>query len=483
MLCGVLAKPGERHFFRLDLAKGQRIVVRAEARGLNSPADLEIAITDAKGKDIRRVGENAQEEIVLDFNVGTPGIHGLTVRDVNREGGPAYAYRVEVRAPQPQVQIVADVEGLTVPRGEYQLVPITVTRNDYAGKITLSLVGAPPGMALTPNEIDAGVNSVVCKLSATADAPIGVHTLQILAHLHPPAPPLVKEGKDKAPPPVKVEPPVVLAPPTLVRTLAMIDRQIINVDLIPYGLREDQRRLPPTLTDRFALQVTPPAPFTLELPEPLVTLGRYQHVEFPVVTTRVKGFAGPITFSARGGQLAAKEEGRTRVYAELPEAKADRPHVTGSIHSKILTNLTKHRVEVTAVGVHQGRRIVLTRTFDLDIRSAFVVTAEPALLKLEPGASAKVRVTADRLKPFDGEVAVQLSSAPGLNLPDKIVIPRGQTGVDLELKIAPDRMPGRVSINLNGTAVVNSFEEEQRGGRFEVEIFKIPAPKTVAPKK
>ena len=31
----------------------------------------------------------------------------------------------------------------------------------------------------------------------------------------------------------------------VVHTQPLIDRQIINVDLIPYGLREDQRRLPP----------------------------------------------------------------------------------------------------------------------------------------------------------------------------------------------------------------------------------------------
>ena len=54
MLCGVLAKPGERHFFRLDLTKGQKVQVRAEARAFNSAADLEIAITDAKGKERKK---------------------------------------------------------------------------------------------------------------------------------------------------------------------------------------------------------------------------------------------------------------------------------------------------------------------------------------------------------------------------------------------------------------------------------------------
>ncbi|MSQ95782.1 MAG: hypothetical protein EXR98_14670 [Gemmataceae bacterium] len=448
VLCGVLQKPDERHFFRVELTKGQRIQVRAEARAFNSPAELEIAITDAKGKEIRRAGENAQEEVTLDFNAGTPGIYGLTVRDVNREGGPAFAYRLDVRTPQPFVQVTADIDALTVPHGDYQPIPLTLARSDYAGKITLSLVGAPPGVTLSPSEIEEGVNSVVCKLTAAQDAPMGIHTLQILAQV------AVANASGSG---------------NLVRTRPLIDKQIINVDLIPHALREDQRRLPPALTDRFALQITPPSFFTFELPQPLAILGRYQHVEFPIALTRTKGFEAPIVYTAKGGQLAAKEEGRTRVYAEFAKDK-------GSIHSKILTNLSKHRVDVTAIGVQGGRQMALTRTFDLDVRSAFTVSAEPAILKLEPGETSKVRLNTERLKSFDGDVTVQLSPVLGLVLPAAVVIPRGQTGVDVEIKVPADRTPGRQSINLNIAAVVNGFEEELRG-RFEIEIVQTPAPK------
>jgi hypothetical protein len=448
MLCGVLRKPGERQFFRLDLAKGQKIQVRAEARALNSPADLEIAITDAMGKELRRAGENQQEEVVLDFNAGNAGIYGLTVRDISHAGGPAFAYRLAVRTSQPEVQGIAEVEGLTVPRGSYQPVPLTVTRTDYSGPVTLSLIGAPPGVTLSPTEIGEKETAVVCKLAATADTPLGLHTLQIVAR------------PSSAPD----------APASLVRTRPLIDKQIINVDLIPYGLREDQRRLPPALTDRFALQITPPAPFTVELPEALVTLPRYQRADFPIVTTRVPGFDTPLTFTAKGGQIAPKEEGRTRVYAEFPSEKA------GSIHSRILTNLTKHRVEVTATGTHQGRSVSLTRTFDLDIKSAFTITAEPALSKTEPGTTVKVRLTAARQKTFAGDVTLVLSPSPGLTFPEKVTIPRGQASVDVEVKIDADRPMGRQSINWDATAQVDGFEEEQRG-RFEIEVVKPMPPK------
>jgi hypothetical protein len=442
MLCGVLHKPDEPHFFRIELTKGQRIQVRAEARAFNSPADLEIWVIDPKGKESRRVGENLQkEEIFLDFTSSAPGIHGLAVRDINRDGGPSFAYRLDVRTPTPQVQIVADVEGLTVPRGDYQTVPLTVTRADYAGKIALTLLGAPPGVTLTPDEIDAGVNAIVYKLSATPDAPLGLHTLQIRAE--------ISSGSS-----------------TLVRTQPLIDRQIVNVDLIPHALREDQRRLPPSLTDRFALQVTPPSFFTFELPEALVTLGRYQHADFPIMATRTQGFAGPLTFKAKGGQIERKEEGRSRVYAEFTQDK-------GTIVSKILTNVAKHRVDVSAVGVNakDGRRVTLMRTFDLDVRAAYVIKADPPLLKIEPGATAKLRLTAERMKTFEGDVTLQLAPVLGLDLPPTLTIPRGQTFIDVPIAIPPDRTPTRYNVTWTASAEVNGFEEDQRG-RFEVEVLK-----------
>jgi hypothetical protein len=452
MLCGVLQKSGERHFFRLELTKGQRIQVRAEARAFNSPADLEIAITDAKGKELRRVGENPQtEEIMLDFSAGAPGVYGLTVRDVNRDGGPAFGYRLDVRTPSPSFSIVAEVEGLTVPRCDWQPVPLTITRDGYAGKIFLALEGGPKGITISPSFIDAGVTAIVCKLSAAAETPLGIQTLRMFAG----------EAFDDGDVTVLRS-----GPHTRVRTRPLIDRQIVNVDLIPHALREDQRRLPPTLTDRFALQVTPASFFTFALPEAALTLGRYQHADFPIATTVAPGVDPKITYSAKGGQLAPKEEGRTRVYAEFAKDK-------GMIHSKILTNLVKHRVEVTAVGVHGGRSVSLTRTFELDIRAAYTVTAEPALLKLEPGGVGTVRLNAERLKTFDGDVTVQFAPVLGIDIPSMVVIPRGQSSVDIAVKVDAGRAPGRQIIQLNTSAEVNGFEEELRG-RFEVEIVKTP---------
>ena len=432
----------------------QTIYATAQGRELNSSIDLDIAVTDGKGNALKQAGQGEDHRARLDFTAPQAGDYLLAVRDQLREGGPACAYRVEVRPAPFAPSLLAEVEGLTVPRGDYQPVPLVVTRNGYVGPITLTLSGAPPGVTLTPSEIPAGATAIVCKLSAGNASPVGLHTLQIWA-----------ETKGTAP------------ARRLVRTQPLIDRQLQNVDLIPYTLREDQRRLPASVGDRLALQVTEASPFTVELGEPAVTLSRYQQAPIPIVTTRKTGFEGPISFTARGGQLADKAEGRTRVYAEFPDATAKTPKVAGGVHSRILTNLGKTRIEVVATATHAGRQITFVRSFDLEIKTAFTIETSKEPVKLTPGTSAKVRVKVDRLETFAGPVVVHLSPNDGLECPEMVTIPKGSEGVEVEVKVLPMTPPGRRGVSLTGTADVDGFEEEARGDRIEVEVPQPEKPK------
>jgi hypothetical protein len=440
-LCGVLRRPGARDTFLLKLEKGQRVFVRGESKSLNSPAELELSLTDRTGREVRR-GNEVREEVTLDYTVGTAGDFGLVVRDQLRDGSDSHAYRLTLRSDPFPPQLTAEVEGLTVPRGSYQPVPILVTRNGADGPLALSLLDAPPGLTLTPSEIPASASAVVCKLEATASAPLGVHTIRIAA-----------EHKGEK---------------VLVRTQPLIDRKLVNVDLIPIALREDQTRLPASLTDRFAVQITPLSPFTFELPESNVTLGRYQKSPVPVTVTR--NFDGPLTFTAVGGQLADKNEGRTRVYAEFAETG-------GVVVSKILTNTAKARIDVTATGTHAGRRVSLTRCFDLDIVTAFKVAAEPAKVSLLPGETVRAKLTVSRLKTFDGPVTLRLNPMTGVTLPETVTVPKGETGVEIDIAVSQGADARKQNLQLHATADVDGFEEELRAQPLEIEIRKVEVPK------
>lgn len=450
-LCGVLREPGRRVAFAVKLDKGQRIFLKAEARALNSPADVEVSVIDRTGRELRRSTESRDGDIALDFTANTPGEYGIVVRDVLRDGGDSHAFCLRVRNDPFPPALTAETEGLTVPQGSYQALPVVVARTGTAGPIKLSLAGAPPGLRLTPDEIPETANAVVCRLEAAPTAPPGVYAVQIEAEC----------GGEK----------------TLVRTRPLIDQKLVNVDLIPIALREDQTRLPPSLTDRLAVQITPPAPFTFELPEPLVTLPRYQTATVPVVTTRVAGFDGPVTFQAVGGQLTDKSEGRTRVYAEFPAATADKPNIAGVVVAKILSNTTKARIDVTATGVHQGRRVSLTRCFDLDLVTAFKVTSDTPKVALLPGEGATVKLVVERQKSFDGPVTLHLNPMPGLEHPETVTVPKGMASAEFAVKARPDAQPRRQNWTLTATADVGEFEEELRASPVEVEVKKVEVPK------
>ncbi len=452
VLCGVLKQPGRRQVFAVQLEKGQRIFVRAEAKTLNSPADLELTIVDRTGREQRR-GQDKPDgtETSLDFTATVPGTYGIVVRDTLRDGSDAHAYRITVRAEPFPPSITAEVEGLTVPQGNYQIVPLAVARNGSVGPIKLSLLGAPSGLKLTPDTISETENTIVCHLEADGTTSVGIHTVQIVGEC----------AGEKF----------------LVHTRPLIDKRYQNVDLIPIALREDQTRVPPALTDRFAVQITPPSPFAFELPEKTVSLPRYQTAPIPVVTTRVAGFDGPISFSATGGQLAGKNEGRTRVYAEFPDLTAKQLGGNGEVVSKILSNISKARIEVTATGTHQGRRVTLTRTFELDLGYAYKLTTDTPKVALLPGESAKVKLTVTRVKTFDGPVTLHLNNMPGLDAPDAVTIPKGQTSVEFEVKAMADAQARKQNWQFTATADVGGFEEEQRASPVEIEIKKVEVPK------
>jgi hypothetical protein len=450
-LCGVLKQPGRKQTFAVQLEKGQRVFLRAEAKPLNSPADLELTVIDRTGREQRRAQEGRDGEITVDFTAPNAGTYGIAVRDTLRDASDSHAYCITVRDKPFPPSITADVEGLTVPRGNYQIVPLAIARNGGAGAIKLSLAGAPSGLKLTPDMFNENVSAVVCTLEADTSAPLGLHTVQIVGEC----------GGETF----------------YVRTRPLIDKRYQNVDLIPIALREDQTRLPPALTDRFAVQVTPPAPFTFELPEKAVTLPRYQTAPVPVVTTRAAGFDGPISFHATGGQLADKNEGRTRVYAEFPELTAKQLNGSGVIVSKILSNIGKPRIELTATGTHQGRRVTLIRTFDLDLTYAYKITTDTPKVSLLPGESAKVKLAVERLKSFDGSVTLHFNNVQGLEAPETVTIPKGQTSVEFAVTARPDAQPRKQNWSLTATGDVSGFEEELRASPVEIEIKKVEVPK------
>ena len=444
---GVLRHPKERQTVWFELAKGQSIWVQADARAINSPVDVDFTIVDQHGREVRRPNDN-KESVTAEFTAGNPGVYGIVVRDILHGGSPAHAYQLTIAdSPFPPI-VQAEVEGLSIPQGSWQPIPLTLSRP--AGELRLKLLGAPAGMTLSPDIIPAGKTAFVCRLRTTTGTTVSMNTVRIVATETLPG----RQTRDLP-----------------VRTQPLIDRQLQNVDLIPIGLREDQRRLPPTVQDRLAVQVTPPSAFDFDVPAE-VLVPRYQSGDVPVTIRRAGNYSGEISFTARGGQLGPKSEGRTRVYAEFPTSRDGGSKVNGQIRSLILTNLGKNRIDLTASALEGDRRVSLTRSFELNITSAFEMTSVIGKPVIPPGESTTFTVTCRRLKSFSGPVTMLLSPNTLFEMPESVTIPAGQTSATITVRAKADTDNGRHRLDFQATGLVDGFEEEQRNSLGEVEVKK-----------
>ncbi len=447
-LHGTIGRAGDRDNFAFDLHKGEKFVFRTETRRIGSPADLELALIDPQGKVIQRGDDFGFEDATFSWTVPKQGRYSLQVSEVVDKGGPEYAYRIEVSRQTPGIRLISEAGRLAIPRGSRQPLPLLLERTNFGGPVELTLLGAPAGMSLRTTTIEKGTNALTGTLLVDNSISVGLYSLQIVGR--------ASTGK------IELE--------TLARTQPLIDRKPTGRG--PHGeafeLREDQRRLPPSVTDRIAILVTPESPFDFELAEPLVTLPRYSEATLPIQTTFVPGFDQPVAFVARGGSLERVRLRNPTVTTEIPIATAQRPAVTARFRSGVNSQLVRHRVTITGTTIKEGRAIHLTRTFDLQLKVAFNPQAKPNRLELEPGASATVRITARRLAQFDGAVTISPVGPAEISVPRTVSIPGGQSYVDVDVSVAATAKPGRYTVRLPASARVANFSEQIGGEKLEV---------------
>jgi hypothetical protein len=450
VLHGAIASPGDRDDFAIDLAAGQRLFAQVECRPMGSPADLDLTLVDPAGKIVNRADTLPDGATTFEIQAKSKGKHLLRVRSLTGEGGPEYLYRVTLTAREPNVQLVSDASSLAIPRGSYQHLPLSLTRTDFTGPVVLELRGAPPGISLRTAVVPEGELELADVISAADSVREGVYSVQVVAR--------IKTGGGER--------------TAIAKTLPLVDR--LPAGRGPHGepfeLREDQRRLPPSLTDRIAILVTPPSPYTFELPARSVTLPRYLETAFSLEIARAAGFDSPITFIARGGSLEQLNLQKPRIVAKIPPATRGQTTIAGILRSGVNSELRKQRVTVTAHASDGGRSVDLTRTFELVTRVSYEPSASPARLEVSPGDSARVAIQANRIAPFDGPITIRPSIDAGWSLPPVVEIARGADRAELKFDVPKKTKPGVYRIALTASARVSKFDETVTGKPIEVVV-------------
>jgi len=449
-LHGIVNQNGDDDWYVIELKKGTRVEFRAVTRDLGSPADVELVLSDATEKEIGRSDDTGFDDARLSVTAPADGNYFLQVREVVRRGGPAYAYRIEVKRRTPQLTLTSQVGRMAIPQQTWQPLPLTLGRTDYKGAVELTLSGVPAGVTLDQTRIAEGQTSITPRLQVSADAPQGVYSIQIHAR-----------GLDES-----------AAVEAWARTFPLLDRRPTGRG--PHGeafeLREDQRRLPPSLTDRIALVILPRAPFDFAVRPELVVLPRYWNTDFEIETQFQGGFDGPVTFIARGGTLEQKQLQMPTVKWQIPAA--DRAHymLAGRFESGVNTPIIKHPVTITGTARLNDRVIHLTRILELDVKTAFAPQAEPEQLELSAGDSGRVRIAANRVSPYDGPLTVNPVGPEGLEVTGVLPFAAGQSHAELQVQVKPGTKPGRYSVSLPASARIRRYSEQAAGGKLIVVV-------------
>ncbi|WP_442508505.1 peptidase [Novipirellula sp. SH528] len=176
---GRIDYPGDEDVYRI---KGTgRIVVEVDARRRGSPLDSMLIITDADGKELAFNDDYEDKTQGLEthhadshLSVGIPGssTYFLRIMDAQQQGGRDFAYRLHVRAAQPDFELRVIPSSIIARPGE--VVPITafaLRQDGFKEDIRMALVDPPPGFALQGATIPGTQEKVRMTLTVPATAP------------------------------------------------------------------------------------------------------------------------------------------------------------------------------------------------------------------------------------------------------------------------------------------------------------------------
>lgn len=413
---GRLLLPGDRDFYTFEAKAGQRAIFTGQTRSLGLPTDLYMRLTHSSGAVVSEADDSGTEEGVIDFNCTTDGVYTLMVEHVSRFGGPEHAYRVQVDAYEPGFALVSDVEKVDAPQQGVFVAKIVVARRDYNGPITLSVEGAGPGLVLANNVIPEGVNEIVLSATLPADLPAGQQAaIRIVGTA------MIGEKEFRA----------TASNLTVLRAaLAGYPYPPAVIDgLLGLGVG-------PVFPDFFQLAV---APDVVALPQ------LFGANSFKVVATRLNGFVDPITLAVEGAP-----EGITLTAANV---EANATEAVFQVAGPVDLPEGDHAFTIRGSGVFQNQpRSVVLANVVLRVVKPLAVELVPAGPLVVGGTQTlKVRVT--RYGDQAPAVTVALAGLPaGVTGPAEIIVPEGQTELDITLTAAADAAVGQASLSATAAA-------------------------------
>lgn len=175
--CGFVGEPGDVDFFSFEAKKNQTVSIKLFARKiLRSELDGVINVYNAAGSRVGGNDDSGGPDSLLDYKIPADGVYHVSVNDHLRNGGPGYAYRLEIQLVQPDLVLTLPdrqryiATQVNVSQGNHAAVMINATRLRVGGAVDVTGLNLPEGVTITPIQMPANRTTVPLLLSATPEA-------------------------------------------------------------------------------------------------------------------------------------------------------------------------------------------------------------------------------------------------------------------------------------------------------------------------
>jgi hypothetical protein len=162
---GAFDKPGDIDWFEFETKTNQRLVCSVITRAAGSPCDAQMSLFQKSGVLLAEsVGAGAMgPSITNEFK--SAGLHRLRVKELSNRGGEMFTYLLEVKEPQPGVELSTESERVAFKDGE-ALLKISCVRFGYDGPVKFKTPLLPSGVEIVSDTIPGKKNDGELKLKA-----------------------------------------------------------------------------------------------------------------------------------------------------------------------------------------------------------------------------------------------------------------------------------------------------------------------------
>lgn len=405
--CGVVEKPGDVDRFLFTGKKGEVWDFVLVARDIRSPLDGILRIRKFKGEQLASSDDNAgRPDSYIRFTIPEDGEYIVDLVDHLKQGGPTYAYRIEVTKPRPAVDVVLEERSqfeateVVVPQGGLAAVMVTANRAEFGGEMNVAFDQLPAGVAQESVVLAGDYNRVPVLLRATPDAPLAGQLTAVTAELTDKSQPILNRFRQQT----------------------WLIRGSNNVNVWSHYANQG------------AVAVAQPLPFSVKIVEPKSPLVQSGSKDLKVIAEKKDGFDGRIA---------------VRLLYDLPGLSSHQGIGIEPGQTEAVIPLTTNpqawtrdwKILVVAEADVNGTVRTASEFVTLKVAPQYLAMAYPTAAT-EQGKHLDYAVALTQTTPFNGPAKVELVGLPPGVTTQPQEITKDSTEVKFPLQVAADARVG-----------------------------------------